>query len=150
MIREDYIERLIQQFAAAFKALLKAREEQRPEDALQLIRETSLSLLGMEYGALTMADAASTARLLGHPLRVTGLARLVVEEGQLLRAQGKETRASLRWSLALELFLEARALGAPLQGEDARVFAWLRTEVAPTLLSERHQRLLVDSSTATE
>ena len=150
MIREDYIERLIQQFAAAFKALLKAREERRPEEALQLIHETSLSLLGMEYGALTMADAASTARLLGHPLRVVGLARLVVEEGELLRAQGKETRASLRWSLALELFLEARALGAEPQGEDARVFARLRGEVAPTLLSEHHQRLLAESSDGTE
>jgi len=150
VIREDYIERLIQQLAAAFKALVKARQEQRPEEALQLIRETSLSLLGMEYSALTMADAASTARLLGHPLRVVGLARLVVEEGELLRAQGQETRASLRWSLALELLLEARALGASLQAEDARVFAWLRAEVAPTLLSERHQRLLADSSARTE
>lgn len=150
MIREDYIERLIQQFAAVFKALLKAREEQRPEDVLKLIRETSLSLLGMEYSALTMADAASTARLLGHPLRVVGLARLVVEEGELLRAQGKETRASLRWSLALELFLEARALGAELRGEDERVFHRLRTDVAPTLLSERHQRLLADSSASAE
>jgi hypothetical protein len=150
MIREDYIERLIQQFAAAFKALLKAREEQRPEDVLKLIRETSLSLLGMEYSALTLADAASTARLLGHPLRIVGLARLVVEEGELLRAQGKETRASLRWSLALELFLEARALGAELQGEDARVFTRLRTEVVPSVLSERYQRMLADSSAHTE
>jgi hypothetical protein len=150
MIRDDYIERLIQQFAAVFKALLKAREEQRPEDVLKLIREASLSLLGMEYGALTMADAASTARLLGHPLRVVGLARLVVEEGDLLRAQGKETRASLRWSLALELFLEARAMRAELQGEDARAFARLRAEVAPSLLSERYQRLLADSSARTE
>ncbi len=150
MIREDYIERQIQKLAAVFKALLKAREEQRPEDALKLIRETSLSVLGMEYSALTMADAASTALLLGHPVRVVGLARLVVEEGELLRAQGKETRASLRWSLALELFLEARSLGAELQGEDARVFARLRTEVAPTLLSERHQRLLADAPVRTE
>lgn len=150
MIREDYIERLIQQFAAAFKALLKARQEQRPEEVLQLIREASLSLLGMEYSALTLADAASTAKLLGHPLRVVGLARLVVEEGELLRAQGQEARASLRWSLALELLLEARALGAELRDEDARVFARLRGEVAPTLLSERHQRLLADSSVGTE
>jgi hypothetical protein len=146
MIREDYIERLIQQFAAALKALLKAREEQRPEDALQLIRETALSLLGMEYGVLTMADAASTARLLGHPQRVVGLARLVVEEGEVLREQGQHARAGLRWGVALELLLEARAMGAKLEGEEARVFQRLRAEVAPTLLSERYQRLLVDAS----
>lgn len=125
MIRQDYIERMIQQLAQALKALIKAREEKRPEDALQLIRETALSLLGMEYGVLTMADAASTAKLLGHPQRVVVLARLVVEEGELLREQGQEARASLRWGLALELLLEARAMGATLEGEDARVFARL-------------------------
>jgi hypothetical protein len=72
MIRKDYIERLIEQLAAAFAALMKLRRERRTEEAQQLIRDTALSALGMEYSTLTMADAASTARLLGHPLRVVG------------------------------------------------------------------------------
>ncbi|HVG63680.1 MAG TPA: hypothetical protein VNA24_34260 [Hyalangium sp.] len=129
MIRKDYIERLIEQFAAAFAALLKLRRERKPEEAQQLIRDTALSVLGMEYSALTMADAASTARLLGHPLRVVGLARLVAEEGELLHEQGEPARATLRWGLALELFLEAQAMGATLEGEDARVLAELRKKV---------------------
>ncbi len=142
MIRKDYIERLIEQLAQALAAILKARQEQRPEDAMQLIRDTALSALGMEYSVLTMADAASTARLLGHPSRVAGLARLVAEEGELLEEQGERARAALRRNLALELFLEARAQGGTLEGEDARVFEALRREVEPTLLSERHQHLL--------
>ncbi|MDY7226469.1 hypothetical protein [Hyalangium rubrum] len=142
MITKDYIERLIEQFAQALKALLKARQEQRPEEAHRLIRETALATLGMEYSVLTMADAASTARLLGHPQRVVVLARLVAEEGELLSEQGEGARAGLRWGLALELFLEARELGASLAGEDARVFEGLRRRVAPSLLSERHQQLL--------
>jgi len=129
MIRKDYIERLIEQFAAAFAALLKLRRERKPEEAQQLIRDTALSVLGMEYSALTMADAASTARLLGHPLRVVGLARLVAEEGNLLHEQGEQARATLRWGLALELFLEAQKMGATLEGEDALVLAELRKKV---------------------
>jgi hypothetical protein len=129
MIRKDYIERLIEQFAAAFAALLKLRRERKAEEAQQLIRDTALSVLGMEYSALTMADAASTARLLGHPLRVMGLARLVAEEGDLLHEQGEHARATLRWGLALELFQEAQAMGATLEGEDARVLAELRKKV---------------------
>jgi hypothetical protein len=129
MIRKDYIERLIEQFAAAFAALLKLRRERKTEEAQQLIRDTALSVLGMEYSALTMADAASTARLLGHPLRVVGLARLVAEEGNLLHEQGEHARATLRWGLALELFLEAQAMGAALEGEDAGVLAELRGKV---------------------
>jgi hypothetical protein len=132
MIRKDYLERLIEQLAAAFKALLKLRQEQRPEEARQLIRDTALSTLGMEYDVLTMADAASTARLLGHPRRVVGLARLVAEEGELFHEQGEPARAALRWRLALELLEEARKLGATLEGEDARVFAELRAKVEPS------------------
>ena len=145
MIRKDYIERLIEQFATAFAALLKLRRERKLEEAQQLVRDTALSVLGMEYTALTMADAASTAQLLGHPLRVVGLARLVAEEAELFQEQGNPARASLRWGLALELFLEARALGASLEGDDARVFAGLRHKVAPALLSERAQGLLAEN-----
>ena len=142
MIRKDYIERLIEQFAAAISALLKLRRERKTEEAQQLLRDTALSLLGMEYGTLTMADAASTAKLLGQSLRVSVLARLVAEEGELLEQKGEPARASVRRGLALELFLEAQAMGAKLEGEDARVFAELRRKVEPTLLSERHQQLL--------
>ncbi|HYH97630.1 hypothetical protein [Hyalangium sp.] len=147
MIRKDYIERLIEQFAAAFAALSKLRRERRAEEAQQFIRDTALSALGMEYATLTMADAASTARLLGDPLRVVGLARLVAEEGELFHEQGELARAGVRWGLALELFLEARELGATLAGEDAQVFAGLQQKVEPTLLSERYQRLLAGSVT---
>jgi hypothetical protein len=129
MIRKDYIERLIEQFAAALASLLKLRRERKNEEAQQLIRDTALSLLGMEYSALTMADAASTARLLGHPLRVVVLARLVAEEGNLLHEKGEQPRATLRWGVALDLFLEAQKMGATLEGEDARVLAELREKV---------------------
>ncbi|WP_224368567.1 hypothetical protein [Hyalangium versicolor] len=142
MIRKDYIERLIEQFAAAVSALLKLRRERKTEEAQQLVRDTALSLLGMEYGALTMADAQSTARLLGNSIRVTVLARLVAEEAELFELKGESARASVRAGLALELFLEAREMGAKLEGEDGQVFSALRQKVEPTLLSERHQKLL--------
>lgn len=145
MIRKDYIERLIEQLAAAFAALLKLRRGRKLEEAQQLIRDTALSVLGMEYSTLTMADAASTAQLLAHPRRVVGLARLVAEEAELFHEQGNAARASLRWGLALELFLEARAMGVTLEGEDARVFAGLRQSVAPELLSARAQGLLAET-----
>jgi hypothetical protein len=129
MIRKDYIERLIEQFSAAIASLLKLRRERKPDEAQQLIHDTVLSLLGMEYGTLTMADAASTAKLLGSAVRVRVLARLVAEEGALFEEKAEPARASVRWVLALELYLEAQALGAKLEGEDARVFAELRQKV---------------------
>jgi hypothetical protein len=112
-IRQDYIERLIEQFAAALARILKLNQEQRPEEARRLIRDTALSALGMDYDALLLGDARSTARLLGDPERVRMLARLVTQEADALGLQGDTATAAARTEYALALHAEARALGQP-------------------------------------
>jgi hypothetical protein len=141
-IRKDYIERLIEQFAAALARILKARQEQRSEDALQLIREAARTVLGMEYGALTLADAGSTARMLGEPSRVRVLASLVRQEAEVRRGQGDALGSEERLRLALELYLEARELGLRLDEGGTKEFDELRERVAAAALSERYRRLL--------
>ena len=128
-IRKDYIERLIEQFVAALARIIKARREQRFADAQQLIRDTALSSLGMEYGALLLADAASTARLLGEPSRVKVLARLVAEDGEVLLAQGDADTASARFRYALALFAEAQAHGLQPDPDDTATLARLRAHL---------------------
>lgn len=125
-IRKDYIERLIEEFAAALARIIKARREQRLADAQHLIQETALSSLGMEYGALLLADPASTARLLGNPARVKVLARLVAEDGELLQQQGDTPTASARFQYALALYTEAHALGLAPDADDTATVARLR------------------------
>lgn len=131
-IRKDYIERLIEQFAAALAGILKARREQRHAEAQRLIHDTALSTLGMEYGALLLADPASTARLLGSPVRVKVLARLVAEEGELLGHQGDTDTASARFHFALALYSEAESMGLTPDAEDTATVSRLRalTEAA--------------------
>ncbi|AKF79052.1 hypothetical protein MFUL124B02_00640 [Myxococcus fulvus 124B02] len=130
-IRKDYVERLIEQFAAALARLLKARHEKRFADAAALIRSTALDTLGMEYSALLMVDAASTARLLGDPMRVKVLARLVAEDGELHLEQGDSRMATERFEYALALYAEARHLGLPHDAEDSAVLARLRAWLGP-------------------
>jgi hypothetical protein len=144
-IRKDYIERTIEQFVAALSRLIKARREQKFGDAQKIIRETSLSVLGMEYGTLLMADAESTSKLLGSPSRVTMLAKLVREDGELMKQQGDPLTADSRFLLALELYLEAMTLGLNPDQEDANTIAELRGIVDTASLSERHQRMLVQA-----
>jgi hypothetical protein len=141
-IRKDFIERMIEQLVAALARILKARQEGRHEDALHLIGEAARSTLGMEYRVLTMADAASTARLLGEPSRVRVLAKLVRQEAEVRRARGDGPGAGDRFRLALELYLEARERGLRLEEEGAREVAELREAVGEVALSERYQRLL--------
>ncbi|MCE9668568.1 hypothetical protein LY474_12165 [Myxococcus stipitatus] len=102
-IRKDYLERIVEQFAAALARLLRARQEQRFDDAGQLLRQTSLDALGMDYDTLLLVDATSAARMLGSPDRVKMFARLVAEEGALLEAQGDTRAASTRRDHALAL-----------------------------------------------
>ncbi|WP_163993614.1 hypothetical protein [Pyxidicoccus caerfyrddinensis] len=125
-IRKDYIERLIEEFAAALARILKARREQKFADAQRLIQDTALSTLGMEYGALLLADPASTARLLGSPVRVKVLARLVAEEGELLQQQGDPVTASARFHFSLALYAEAESLGLTPDAEDTATVSRLR------------------------
>ncbi|AGC41454.1 hypothetical protein MYSTI_00095 [Myxococcus stipitatus DSM 14675] len=134
-IRKDYIERLIEQFAAALVRLLAARREKRYDDAARLLRATALDTLGMEYEALLMVDASSTARLLGEPSRVKVLARLVAEDGDLHEAQDAPETAASRFRYALALYAQAQAMGAALEDDDTTVLTRLRSRLdssAPT------------------
>ncbi|RKH69128.1 hypothetical protein [Corallococcus aberystwythensis] len=141
-LRKDFIERAVEQFAAAIASILKARKEKRYGDARSLIRDTVLTVLGMEYGALILADAESTSRLLGTAARTRMLAKLVREDGELMREQGDPLTADSRFLLSLELYLEAISLGLNPDTEDATAIAELRTLTDVTTLSERHQRML--------
>ena len=147
MIRMDSTSQMLKEFTEAITALRRLRRERKLDEVQYRINETALSLLGMQYSTLTMADAASTAKLLGQPQRVVVLARLVAEEAELLEQKAEPARASARWVLALELSLEARALGAKLREEDAQAFSELQLKVEPTLLSGRHQELLAKLET---
>ncbi|MGE6764034.1 hypothetical protein ACQKGO_38850 [Corallococcus interemptor] len=141
-LRKDFIERAIEQFVAAIASILKARKEKRYGDARNQIRDAALTVLGMEYGALVLADAESTSRLLGTAARTRMLAKLVREDGELMREQGDPLTADSRFLLSLELYLEAISLGLNPDTEDATAIAELRAATDPAALSERHQRML--------
>ncbi|WP_163782906.1 hypothetical protein [Myxococcus vastator] len=129
-LRKDYIERLIEEFAAALARIIKAGREKKLADAQRLIQETALSTLGMEYAALLMADPASTARLLGAPPRVKVLARLVAEDGSLIAEQGDAATATSRFHYALALYEKVQAAGLTLDADDTATITRLRDQLA--------------------
>ncbi len=105
-IRQDYITRMIEQLAAALAAILGAATGKKPEDALALVHEASLTLFGMEYRMLITVDAGSVAELLGHPAKIQALAKLVIAEADVLRRQGDTEGVAHRLGHALGLLLE--------------------------------------------
>jgi hypothetical protein len=108
LIRKDYIERMVEQLAEFLAKLLQLRQE-HPQQAAELVEQACVELLGIEYQALTFADAASAAAILAHPQKVAILAALVQEQGEILGGgQTPEGRAKLL--LALDLYERAQAM----------------------------------------
>lgn len=107
-IREDYIERMISKLVEALAAILKLGKGPRPEDALDLIQQTSLELFGMEYRMLITIDAASVAELLGHREKIKALAKLVLAEADVLEQRGDAVGVAHRLHHALGLLQQAR------------------------------------------
>jgi hypothetical protein len=107
-VREDYIERMIERLVAALAAILKAGRQERWDEALDLVRQTSLSLFGLEYRMLVTIDALSVANLLGHPEKLKALAKLVLEEARLFEHKGELPLAAGRRSHAEALLREAQ------------------------------------------
>ncbi|MET0404873.1 MAG: hypothetical protein ABW123_20830 [Cystobacter sp.] len=105
-IRQDHITRMLEQLTAALAAILRAAAGKKPEEALPLIHEASLTLFGMEYRMLLAVDAASVAELLGHPAKIQALAKLVLAEADVLRRQGDPQGVAHRLGHALGILLE--------------------------------------------
>jgi hypothetical protein len=105
--RSDYIERLIEQFAEALRQILALRRQEKLEEAVKTIHQTSLTLLGMEYSVLTTFDAQSVAGILGQPAKISALADLVEEEANVLAAQQDLQRSEDRLAFARALRAEA-------------------------------------------
>ncbi|WNG16262.1 hypothetical protein [Cystobacter fuscus] len=116
-IREDYIERMIKQLVSALAAIAKAGRGQKTDEALELVRQTSLSLFGMEYRTLITFDAASVAELLGTPEKILALVRLLSAEADLLEQRGDMEGVSHRLGHALALSRHAQARKATPEGE---------------------------------
>lgn len=107
-IRDDYISRMIEQLVAALAAILRAGAGKKPDEALDLVQQTSLSLFGMEYRMLITIDAGSVAGLLVHPEKIKALAKLVSAEAEILQQRGDTVGVDHRLHHALALLEEAR------------------------------------------
>jgi hypothetical protein len=103
VIKKDYVERMIEQFAEAIARLLKLREAGKHGEALAVVRTTCQELLGLEYEMLVGVDAVSAASLLGSAQKVRKLAELVRAEAEVLEEAGERGLAVRRRTFAAAL-----------------------------------------------
>lgn len=120
--RKDWIERQIELVMAALSALLGLRKEERFDDAAALVARTVLELSGLELRVVLTMDPTLVADLVGHPRKIAALARLLREDGRVLRDRGDPACAG-RFERAQRFFMEAEARGEPCADERAELEA---------------------------
>ncbi len=141
MIQRDYIERLIEQCAAAIaqmRAFLRAGEV---EAALRLASETADRLLGPLRPVLERMEPGSAVDFVGRFElgRIRIYAALAGEEGLIHQVRGDAALASARSSRALELYAAASLAGALLFEADLERIAALTTAADVERLDVRYR-----------
>jgi hypothetical protein len=125
MFREDYLIRLIKQFAEAIAALAGLRRAGKHQEALAAADRLHGELLTVPREMAEMLDTPALARLLGRPDKMRAAAMLFWEEGHIYKAKGDPLTARSRYKRAFELVLEARAI-EPSPDDDGAILELAR------------------------
>lgn len=102
MLRRDYLERLIEQFAAVIAKVAAQLKEGRADDALRDADKAIASLAGMPWPMLARLEAGTAFTLLDRE-RVRVLVDILTARAVAARAAGDEPGAGRAASLAVEL-----------------------------------------------
>lgn len=129
MFREDYLIRLIRQFAEALRKLAGLRERGEHTAALRTSGELYDELTTVPRAMSDTLDTPTFAALLGSAEKQRVMAMLFWEEGRIYTATGDPLTAAARYRRAHELFLEARALEPGHPSDDSAILELSR--VAP-------------------
>ena len=119
MFREDYILRMVKQFAEALARIARLRVAGDHRAARESLEQLRGELFEGPDALDEAVDSATLARLLGHPDKIRAAAMLAWEDGRLLAAASDPLSAFARYRRAHELYLEARALDPRPDDDDA-------------------------------
>jgi hypothetical protein len=137
VVDKDYIVRMVKQIGDLFARLLKLMERREYDQAIRALQSACPSLLGLDYGPLSFADAETAAKLLVEREKVKLFAQLVAKEAEILELKG-DASAHEKRRFALELWAEALLRGAPLSPEQASTVRALTERVGPSAVGERY------------
>lgn len=138
MQREDYLIRLIRQFAEFFARIAGLREKGDFKGALAETQRAWDDMVGQPRELLAVVDSKTYADLLRDPHRIRLATKLLIEEGHARAGSGDPVHATLSYVRAMELLLEARSRGEP-DPEDEALFDVLARVVPANQLDERYR-----------
>jgi hypothetical protein len=118
VFRQDYFDRLIEEFARSVARVLDLLRQQHPDDADFEIAAAEKAL-GVPPG-LDQIDAASAAMVLGNGDKVVLLAQLMELRADAAEARGADAEAERHRARALALLDSARPVQLTSDADDLR------------------------------
>jgi hypothetical protein len=137
VFRQDYLMRLIEQLGQAIRRIAGLNDAENYGDALDEIERRWNDLLGVPHELIAVVDTPTLAGMLGAPEKMRAAVRLLVEEARALAGKGDPVHATLRYRLAIELLLEARAIAE--EPDDEAVLLELSRHVPVNQLDARYR-----------
>jgi hypothetical protein len=119
VFRDDYIIRVIKQLVEAIARIAGFNRRGQHDDALAAAGRAWGDLIEGPPGLVDAVDTPTLAALLRDPAKIRIAAQLRYEEGHALAGKGDPLHAAVRYRLAMELMLEARALDPKPEDETA-------------------------------
>jgi tetratricopeptide (TPR) repeat protein len=110
VFREDYLMRLIHQFAEFVAHIAGLNRKGEHNLALAAADQAWGKLLDAPRELIDAVDTPTLAGMLREPAKLRAAAQLFYEEGRALAGKGDPLHAQLRYRRAMELMLEVRAL----------------------------------------
>jgi hypothetical protein len=132
MFREDYVMRLVKQFADAIARVLRLRQRGEHQAALDEAGRLYEELFAIPREVVDRVDTPTLAGLLRRPDKMRAAAMLFWEEARVYKATKDPLSAFARFRRAHELFLEARAI-EPTEDDDSAVLELSREAPASQL-----------------
>jgi len=143
MIERDYLMRLIQQLNTVLARIMRAKQQEKYDEAQETIKEAHGELFGLDSALVGMMSAESLAQLLGDGEKIKAMARLFKEEGDLFELQEDGRQAGGKYQRSLELYLEVMNASSIQDGESIEVMRVLVEKVGIDNLSERYRSILI-------
>ncbi len=106
LVERDFILRLVKQLVELVARALKLARGQKKDEAVEVLEAGCVTLLGIDFRALTLVDTASAVDLLGTVPRMVAFAKLLVGLSDVYAACGDEPLATARARHAAEVALE--------------------------------------------
>lgn len=142
MIQRDYILRMLEQATKVIIRLLKLKDEEQYEAALQTLSDGIDELFGIDGNMLRRVDAETAAYLLGQWQKVKTFARLTREEAGIFEALGREGQAIQLQRRAAVLYLEALRLKGSSDEESLQVLREIIALQGRTFFTGAQRQLL--------